>query len=193
MRDGSGMPWTRHTCALLPGFMALLWLAMFAFSRVFMFYSEYQAEEARRADDEWLRVRCKDPEFFHNMKQHTDLCLKVEQNARRSSMLVALNNVFTSTYLCGYSSCADYLTSAVMWCMGLSLPALVISGLALLFVPTLIYPLYAAQLNRMADRRVMSLYNAPYGLHHYAASHQPLSYPAIVEVGEAGMDLKKIA
>eukprot|EP00960_Hanusia_phi_P019569 577653-Hanusia_phi.AAC.1 len=72
--------------------MAVLWLGMFAFSRVFMFYSEFQGEAARRADDEWLRIKCKDPEFFHKMKQHTDLCLKVEQNGRRSVALVALNN-----------------------------------------------------------------------------------------------------
>eukprot|EP00960_Hanusia_phi_P005492 159808-Hanusia_phi.AAC.4 len=163
--------------------MALLWLVMFLFSRVFMFYSEYQAasEVAQREDDEWLRVKCKDPEFFHKIKQHTDLCLKVEANAMRSCALVALNRVFTSTYLCGYNSCADYASAALLWFMGLSIPALVLTGLVVLFVPTLLYPVYNAHLNRIADRRVLSLYNAPYGLQHYASSQQSTSYPIMIE------------
>lgn len=187
----------RHTCTLVPVFMVLFWVSMFIFSRIFMLYSEYQAEVARLSDDEWLRVKCKDPEFFHNIRQHTDLCLKVEQNARKSCFLVALNTVVSSTYLCGYRSCAEYITEAVLWVMGFGLPAILILAAALLFLPTVIYPIYSSYLNRMADRRVMSLYNAPYGMDHYTRTHpysvtQPnIIYPVIHDI-EGPMELKKM-
>lgn len=179
----------RNGCAVFPLFMASLWVFMFVLSRLFMFYSEYQNEVSKIADDEWLRVKCKDPDFFHNMKQHTDLCLKVEQNARKSTMLVALNTVISSTYLCGYRSCGDYITEGVQWVLGFGLPVLVLMAAVVVLFPTLLYPFYVSQLNRMADRRVMSLYNAPYGLPHYMeAQRQPLVYSVI----EDAEDIKKI-
>jgi hypothetical protein len=179
------MHWAKHTCALIPAFMVVFWVFMFAFSRAFMLYSEYQAEVARLNDDAWLRVKCKDPEFFHNIKQHTDLCLKVEQNARKSCLLVALNTVASTTYLCGYRSCADYLTDAVLWVMGFGIPAVLLLSVCLLLFPTVLYPVYSSYLNRMADRRVMALYNAPYGMEHYSASHPRLAYPIVDDMGDA--------
>lgn len=176
------MRWTINACTMLPGIMASLWLAMFAFSRLFMLYNEYQSEIAMRADDQWLRAKCKDPEFFHNMKQHTDLCIKVEQNGRRSCLMVAMNNVISSTYLCGYRSCADYASSFLQWVMNLSLPFILAATALLLLTPTMIYPMYCAYLNRLADRRVMSLYNTPYGMQHYIDTHtMPQSYQIKME------------
>lgn len=156
---------------MLPGIMACLWLAMFAFSRLFMLYNEYQSELAMRADDEWLRSKCKDPEFFHNMKQHTDLCIKVEQNGRKSCAMVAINNVIAGTYLCGYKSCADYAASLLQWIMSLSLPFILAATALFLLTPTMLYPMYSAYLNRLADRRMLSLYNTPYGMQHYMETH----------------------
>lgn len=185
------MHWTRHSCTLVPTFMAILWLALFVFSRLIMLHQEYQNELNRLSDDEWLRVKCKDPEFFHNIKQHTDLCLKVEANARRSCLMVALNTVISTTYLCGYKSCAEYAQDLLGFFMTLSLPILGLIVLILFMGPTILYPMYSSYLNRIADRRVMALYNAPYGMPHYVDTHKALRYPGIEEVGDISVDMKK--
>lgn len=179
------MHWSRHACTLIPTFMVVMWLFLFVSSRIILFHQEYQNELSKLSDDEWLRVKCKDPEFFHNIKQHTDLCLKVEQNARKSCAMVALGNVISATYLCGYRSCGEYVGDLVRFFMTLSLPILGTVLLLLLMCPTIFYPMYSSYLNRIADRRVMALYNAPYGLPHYVASHQALKYPTLEELPHA--------
>lgn len=48
-----------------------------AVSRAYIFYEAYCAFTLQRADEAWLGRQCKDPEFYSNMRQHTDLCAQV--------------------------------------------------------------------------------------------------------------------
>jgi hypothetical protein len=93
----------------------LLWLFTFVVSRINNFHEAYIEESNKRSNEKWILKQCSDPEFFSNMKQHADaLCSKVENNARASLLLRALNRVASSTYVCGSSSCIDTAYSFVV-------------------------------------------------------------------------------
>ncbi len=86
----------------------LLWTFTFIISRIYNFHEVYIEESNKRLNEKWILKQCSDPEFFSNMKQHADaLCSKVENNARSSLLLRALNRVASSTYICGNSSCTE--------------------------------------------------------------------------------------
>jgi hypothetical protein len=176
--------------AALPVFLLALWTSVFLFTRVFLFYEAYQTESKRKEDERWLRVRCQEPEFYSNMKQHSDLCNQVEINARRSTFLTALHTVLDSTYLCGYESCLSLAGSAASWIVGAGMPFVAVVVVLLLLTPTLLYPCFRIYLDRMADRRIMSLYNAPYGMDRYVEGHR--SSPMIQDSYALDFDYKKI-
>lgn len=46
-------------------------------SRVYVFYESYWEFRLKQIDETWLGQQCKDPEFYSNMRQHTDLCTQV--------------------------------------------------------------------------------------------------------------------
>ncbi|EKX44234.1 hypothetical protein GUITHDRAFT_109693 [Guillardia theta CCMP2712] len=77
--------------------------------------------------------------------------------------------------LCGYKSCVEYINEAVQWVLG--------------WAPASSSPSSRAQLNRMADRRVMSFYHTPYGMDYHMQSHR---YPLITEVQDPHEDIKKL-
>ena len=54
-------------------------------SKGYIFYSAYSEFSLQRAEEAWLREKCREPDFYSNMRQHTDLCAKVERNARSVS------------------------------------------------------------------------------------------------------------
>ena len=76
-----------------------MYLATFVTSRIFYFHEAYIEESSRRADEQWLLLQCKDPEFYSNIRQHTDLCTEVANNARGSLLLKALHKVLLSLFL----------------------------------------------------------------------------------------------
>jgi hypothetical protein len=94
----------------------LAFLAVFAMviSRSYIFYEAYVAESVKRVEEAWLRQKCKDPDFYSNMRQHTNLCLQVEKNAQSSIALTALNTMVATTHLCGSKQCADYAQDLVL-------------------------------------------------------------------------------
>lgn len=161
-----------RTCAIVPFFMVMFWVCAFVFTRLYLFYTEYIQAVTKRENEEWLRVKCNDPDFFHKMKEHSDICLEVEQNARRSCVLQALNAVVNATYLCGFQSCQDMMAQWMGWAMGMGMPVVLGVAVLLLLLPTLVYPFMRMYLDRMADKRIMSLYNTPYGLPHYIDSQR---------------------
>lgn len=98
-----------HTKALVTVlfYMALLGICV---SRIYIFYEVYAAETVKKKEDAWLRVQCKDPQFYSNLRQHTDLCSQVEKHAQSSIFLTALNAMVMQNQWCGSKkSCADYL------------------------------------------------------------------------------------
>lgn len=107
----------------------LVWSLTFAISRIFLLHDAYISESNKRIDERWLREKCKEPEFYSNLRQHTDLCTEVEKNARSSLLLVALNKVASNTHACGTVSCLDLvfsMFSRLGWHVALLLLALVL-------------------------------------------------------------------
>jgi hypothetical protein len=114
--------------------VGVFWPVSFGVSRLFMFYEAYSAFLGVLKDEEWLRVQCALPEFYSNMRQHTDLCNAVRLNAERSPVLYALNEVASTAHLCGRYSCAEAITML----SGAGWPALLGLAAILLMAPSLL-------------------------------------------------------
>ena len=91
----------------------LVWTVTFCISRVFLLHEAYIAESSKRIDERWLLEKCREPEFYSNIRQHTDLCTEVANNARGSLLLSALNSVAARTHACGSTPCLELVYSAV--------------------------------------------------------------------------------
>jgi hypothetical protein len=105
-------------------------------SRVYIFYESYSSFSLKLKEEEWLRGRCQDADFYSNMRQHTDLCAQVETNARTSVLLHALNTVFLSAHMCGSRACMDYINDLVL--KGFMWPALVVVCVFVIMIPSII-------------------------------------------------------
>ena len=115
--------------------LGVFWIVSFSVGRVFIFYESYTSFLSVLKDEEWLRIQCASPEFYSNMRQHTELCNTVMLNAARSPLLIALNDVAGTAHLCGRYSCAEALTSlsnAGGW------PLIVAAVATLLIAPTVL-------------------------------------------------------
>jgi hypothetical protein len=114
--------------------VGVFWVVSFCVSRVFVFYEAYSAFIRILKDEEWLRQQCALPEFYSNLRQHTDLCNAVRLNAERSPVLIALNEVANTAHLCGRYSCTEALTtlSSAGW------PAIVALVATLLMTPSIL-------------------------------------------------------
>ena len=107
----------------------VMWCATFLVSRAFLLHDAYISESNKRVDEKWLLKKCSEPEFYSNIRQHTDLCTEVEKNARTSLFLTALNSVALQTHACGSLSCLDLVFTAFSklgWHVALLLLALVV-------------------------------------------------------------------
>jgi hypothetical protein len=67
------MAFTKCTKWMLLGFW-MVWLTTLLVSRVFIFHEAYTAHTAKVFDERWLAHQCKQPEFYSNIRHHTDLC-----------------------------------------------------------------------------------------------------------------------
>jgi hypothetical protein len=114
--------------------LGVFWVISFSVGRIFIFYEAYTAFVSVLKDEEWLRVQCASPEFYSNMRQHTELCNTVMFNAARSPLLIALNEVASTAHLCGRNSCAD----AVLSLSNAGWPVIVTAVAVLLIMPTIL-------------------------------------------------------
>lgn len=115
----------------------LMWATMFVVSRIYLLHDAYISASNRRTDEQWLLRQCKDPEFYSNLRQHTDLCTEVEKNARASLFLTALNSVASQTHACGTVSCLDLIFnmfSKLGWHVAALLLALMVLAPNLLYM-----------------------------------------------------------
>ena len=108
----------------------VLWLCTFTVSRIFIFCEALNLEKLKVMDEKYLVEKCKDPEFFSNIRQHTDLCTEVTANANSNLYLKALNTVATQTHLCGARPCHDTL-NIILHRMGWQSGMLLAAGLIL--------------------------------------------------------------
>jgi len=143
--------------------LGVFWIVSFSVGRIFIFYESYTAFLAILKDEEWLRVQCASPEFYSNMRQHTELCNTVMFNAARSPALIALNEVASTAHLCGRYSCADSVVSLSQagW------PVIVTVVVVILVAPTLLVRvarmLVVHQHNRRMDDGLMLPHQHQYG------------------------------
>lgn len=121
-------------------------------SRAYIFYESYILLTLERSEEAWLRVRCGEPDFYTNMRQHTDLCAKVEQKARTSIMLRSLNMMIMSTNLCSSSrTCMDYVQEMVV--KGLAWPLAAVLCVMLITIPSLVVRMARKAMWKAFDRR----------------------------------------
>jgi hypothetical protein len=73
----------RHITTLSMVFFTSLIVCNF----IYVLHTEHTTARQRLLDDKWLLGKCGEPDFYMNLKQHTDLCEGVEANARRSILL----------------------------------------------------------------------------------------------------------
>jgi hypothetical protein len=124
---------TKAVCTVLL-YMLLLGLAI---SRFYIFYDVYIQENTKKNEDAWLRIQCKNPEFYSNIRQHTDLCSEVEQHAQSWIFLTALNAMFAKNQWCGTKkTCAEYVHSLLV--QGVAWPLVGCFGLLMLALPYII-------------------------------------------------------
>jgi hypothetical protein len=129
-------------------------------SRAYIFYESYSAFSLKLKEENWLRLRCQDADFYSNMRQHTDLCAQVETNARSSVWLHALNMVFTSGHMCGARACMDYVHDLML--QGLLWPALVVVCLFVIMIPSIITSMARSRIMHAQDTYARNL---PYRHH----------------------------
>ena len=90
-----------------------MWAFTLLVSRVFIFHEAWNHELDKREKEKYLLAKCEDPEFFHNIRFHTDICTEVAANARSSILLKALNTVAVNTHICGRHPCSEVLSGIV--------------------------------------------------------------------------------
>ena len=56
--------------------------AFFVLQKVCALHTAYQLRSTRIENETWLRDQCASPEFYTNMRYHTNLCEEVEATAR---------------------------------------------------------------------------------------------------------------
>jgi hypothetical protein len=114
--------------------LTTFWIVSFSVGRFFVFYEAYTSALRLVRDEAWIRAQCSDPQFYSNLKQHSDLCQSVQINFERSPLLVALNAVSETAFLCGRFSCTENLAAISRggW------PVIALVGLISLLAPTLL-------------------------------------------------------
>lgn len=175
-RDGvASVVTVLHSLAV---FGVLLWVGMFALSRVHKLHEAYGTLESERDNDQWLVAQCKRDDFYHNMKHHSSLCDSVQRKQHDILLLRAFERVIEETYLCGYDSCGKLLSSVADYMLGRGIVLTACLAFAALLLPTLLLPIFRRKLNVMADERMQTLYNRPFGDTHYLQTHpyQPIEY-----------------
>lgn len=90
-----------------------VWLSTLIVSRIYVFHQAYVSETQKRADERYLLDKCNDPEFYSNIRQHTEICTHVAENAKSSLILKALHLMSQTTYLCGDRACAEVVRTTL--------------------------------------------------------------------------------
>jgi hypothetical protein len=67
------MAFTNYMKWILIGFW-IVWMTTLLVSRSYIFHEAYTAHVAKVEDERWLLEQCSTPEFYSNIRQHTDLC-----------------------------------------------------------------------------------------------------------------------
>jgi len=141
--------------------LGVFWSVSFLISRLFIFYEAYVDFQGVLKDEEWLRSQCDQPEFYSNMRQHSDLCNDVRRNAERSPVLIALNEVAGTAHLCGRYICVEslaFLSSSAGW------PVLAAIVVTVVLAPTVLVRIVRSM---VTGRRLPEYADHPLRYNHY--------------------------
>lgn len=119
----------------------IIWMGTILISRLNIFHETYVSESQKILDEKYLLSKCEDPEFFSNIRHHTNICTEVSANSKANVFLKALSVASDTTHLCGSASCAETLRAAVA---KLTWQALVALGVFAMIFPNFIYGLCRA-------------------------------------------------
>lgn len=145
--------------------MWLMWTTSFVASRIYLLHEAYIQESSKRSDESWLLQQCSDPEFYSNMRQHTDLCTEVANNARSSLILKAIYKVASNTHLCGSSSCVE---AAYTFVVRFGWQATLLVALVMIVAPNFVF----AILRHVQQQRILKAKEE--SMMHSACYYPPL-------------------
>lgn len=60
-------------------FFVTVWLGTFAVTRAYALHEAYVSEIGKRNDERWLLQKCSEPDFYSNLRQHSNLCTEVNR------------------------------------------------------------------------------------------------------------------
>lgn len=104
-----GTPATAFSAVLhtVVAWFGVLWVSALITSRIYMFHDAYQNILQQLTNDGPLLEMCGDAQFVAMMRQHTDVCIKVQHNAEVNPWLKALDVALNTPTLCGDEACTD--------------------------------------------------------------------------------------
>lgn len=101
-----------HTLVL---WFSVLWVAGLFVGRVYAFHEAYIAIRQELANDAKLLHLCSDVDFVAMMKQHNDVCSRVQVDASVNCFLKALNLALSAPTFCGKETCVYLLWRISVW------------------------------------------------------------------------------
>ena len=175
------MSWLKTVCIV----SLCLWMSTITVTRVHIGYTAYRAAEAMHEKEKYLLEKCNEPEFFYNMQYHTDLCAEVQENARSSPVLKAINTMAINTYMCGTHPCSEVIraiASAIGWQIltALTVAAFVLINMAFFTMRNVSAWRMHTRENALRDR------HGRHGLAYYPEYVHDLQVPAGGSHGIAG-------
>jgi len=101
-----------HTIVI---WFSILWIAGFFVGRIYAFHEAYVSIRQDLANDAKLLLLCSDVEFVAMMKQHNDVCSRVQVDASVNCVLKALNLALSAPTFCGKETCVQLLWRISVW------------------------------------------------------------------------------
>lgn len=151
-----------------------MWMTTFTASRIYLLHEAYIEEANKRVDEIWLLKQCDDAEFYSNIRQHTDICTEVANNARSSLLLKALHKVASNTHICGSASCME---TAYAFVVRFGWQATLLAALVMLVAPNFFFGvLHHIQQQRSLRQREEAMLESCF------AEKQPSSKTGIVDL-----------
>ena len=95
------------------------------------FYKVFQTTRTQLDSELWLLKQCNDPNFFSNMYMHSDLCVKVDNNAKVGAFMLAVHE-FSADFKVMKLVSAEMIDVVKL----LAWPILVVLALLFLCAPT---------------------------------------------------------
>jgi len=117
-----------HTLVI---WFSILWVAGFFVGRIYAFHEAYISIVQELANDAKLLHLCSDFEFVAMMKQHNDVCSRVQVDANVNCFLKALNLALSAPTFCGQETCVYLLWRITVWSGWTGILSLLAAGLCM--------------------------------------------------------------